>query len=73
MTGYSIEVQMVRWKCNCRKHVNGVCANPRTNSTKTLREAYFGSFGFGIKTLGDALRKWDNWMSQLGEIEENRQ
>jgi hypothetical protein len=65
MKGYALEVQLVR--CTCKSHPNGACRSTEDHKTEVLREAYLGSFGYGVKALGDALKKWDRWLHG-GEI-----
>lgn len=59
MIGFALEVKLIRWKCSCKKHENGVCFDIKPHKRETLREAYIGSFGHDVRTIGDAFRKWD--------------
>lgn len=67
MRGFSVEVQLIEWQCACKKHVDGVCTDPKEKKRTKHREAYFGNFGWQVKTLADAFRKWDRWLKTLGE------
>ena len=58
MTGYAIDVSMYQWKCKCRRHENGVCHNPNSTTRAEISSAYIGSFGFGIRTKIEAIKKW---------------
>jgi len=62
MTGYALEVKLIKWKCRCKSHPSGSCDDPKSNKSESLREAYLGNFGYKVRNLSDALRKWDRWL-----------
>lgn len=61
MKCYAHEAAIVRVTCSCKKHKYGRCAQPLSQKRVVLTERCDGSFGFGVKTDKEALKKFERF------------
>jgi hypothetical protein len=67
MQGYAIEAKLIRWTCKCKTHVNGACTDRTKHKREVLREAYVGNFGYDVRHMSEAFRKWDRKINTMGD------
>lgn len=51
MTGYALEVKLIRWTCDCKSHSpSGMCYKPKSHRESSDHNLYLGSFFHGLRT-----------------------